>query len=163
MCIRDRHDSNYRVYVLWSICFSARVLWPGNLDEKAYANHDIGFSLLGDFRKSIENHAKALSSATFDFDETFRLFTELSTEIIFLGLQGLRINIWFLFEFIDCNPFFGNFACVWSRDTRAIFFKFIRSQLLLTRTIFHYNFFGKSFRQFLYHVVCRFPVLIYSH
>ena len=27
-----------------------------------------------------------------------------------------------LFEFIDCNPFFlENFACAWSRDTRAIF------------------------------------------
>ena len=68
--------------------------WAG--EGKACANHDIAFSSLGDFRKLIENHAKALSSATFDPDETLRLFRELSTQIIFLGLQGLRINIWFL-------------------------------------------------------------------
>ena len=37
-----------------------------------------------------------LSSATFDPDETLRLFTELSTLTIFHGFQGLRINIWFL-------------------------------------------------------------------
>ncbi|XP_044169811.1 tetratricopeptide repeat protein 28-like [Acropora millepora] len=38
-----------------------------------------------------------LSCATFDFKETtIRLFTELSSQIIFLGLEGLKINIWFL-------------------------------------------------------------------
>ena len=38
-----------------------------------------------------------LSCATFDPKETtIRLFTELSSQIIFLGLQGLTISIWFL-------------------------------------------------------------------
>ena len=38
-----------------------------------------------------------LSSATFDSKETtIRLFTELSSQMIFLGIEGLRINIWFL-------------------------------------------------------------------
>ena len=37
------------------------------------------------------------SCATFDSKETtIRLFTELSSQIIFLALEGLRINIWFL-------------------------------------------------------------------
>ena len=37
------------------------------------------------------------SCATFDSKETtIRLFTELSSQIIFLALTGLRINIWFL-------------------------------------------------------------------
>ena len=41
--------------------------------------------------------ASPLSCATFDYKETtIRLFTELSSQIIFLGLEGLRINIWFL-------------------------------------------------------------------
>ena len=41
--------------------------------------------------------ASPLSCATFDYKETtIRLFTELSSQIIFLGLDGLRINIWFL-------------------------------------------------------------------
>ena len=38
-----------------------------------------------------------LSCATFDYKETtIRLFTELSSQMIFLGLEGLRVNIWFL-------------------------------------------------------------------
>ena len=38
-----------------------------------------------------------LSCATFDYKETtIRLFTELSSQMIFLGLDGLRVNIWFL-------------------------------------------------------------------
>ncbi|XP_015762202.1 PREDICTED: G-protein-signaling modulator 2-like, partial [Acropora digitifera] len=41
--------------------------------------------------------ALPLSCATFDSKETtIRLFTELSSQIIFLGLEGLKINIWFL-------------------------------------------------------------------
>ena len=41
--------------------------------------------------------ASPLSCATFDSKETtIRLFTELSSQMIFLGLEGLRINIWFL-------------------------------------------------------------------
>ncbi|XP_067030794.1 tetratricopeptide repeat protein 28-like [Acropora muricata] len=41
--------------------------------------------------------ASSLSFATFDSKETtIRLFTELSAQMIFLGLEGLRINIWFL-------------------------------------------------------------------
>ena len=38
-----------------------------------------------------------LSCATFDYKETtIRLFTELSSQMIFLGLEGLRVSIWFL-------------------------------------------------------------------
>ena len=40
--------------------------------------------------------ASPLSSVTFGSDKTLRLFTELSTLIIFHGFQGLGINIWFL-------------------------------------------------------------------
>ena len=41
--------------------------------------------------------ASSLSCATFDSKErTMCLFTELSSQIIFLGLEGLTINIWFL-------------------------------------------------------------------
>ena len=41
--------------------------------------------------------ASPLPCATFDSKETtIRLFTELSSQIIFLGLDGLIINIWFL-------------------------------------------------------------------
>ena len=41
--------------------------------------------------------ASPLSCATFDSKETkIRLFTELSSQIISLGLEGLTINIWFL-------------------------------------------------------------------
>ena len=41
--------------------------------------------------------ASPLSCATTDSKETkSRLFTELSSQIIFLGLEGLTINIWFL-------------------------------------------------------------------
>ena len=41
--------------------------------------------------------ASPLSCATFDSKETtIRLFTEFSSQMIFLGVVGLRINIWFL-------------------------------------------------------------------
>ena len=41
--------------------------------------------------------ASPLSCATFDYKETtIRLFTELSSQMIFLGLEGLRVSIWFL-------------------------------------------------------------------
>ena len=41
--------------------------------------------------------ARHSACATFDSTETtIRLLTELSPQIIFLGLEGLRINIWFL-------------------------------------------------------------------
>ena len=41
--------------------------------------------------------ASPSSCATFDSKETtIRLFTALSPQIIFLGLEELRINIWFL-------------------------------------------------------------------
>ena len=41
--------------------------------------------------------ASPLSCATFDSKERIiRLFTELSSQSIFLALDGLRINIWFL-------------------------------------------------------------------
>ncbi|XP_044169000.1 tetratricopeptide repeat protein 28-like [Acropora millepora] len=41
--------------------------------------------------------ASPSSCATFDSKETtIRLFTELSSQMIFLGLEGLWINIWFL-------------------------------------------------------------------
>ena len=41
--------------------------------------------------------ASPLSCATFDYKETtIRLFTELSSQIIFLGLEELTIYIWFL-------------------------------------------------------------------
>ena len=41
--------------------------------------------------------ASPSSCATFDSTETtIRIFTELSSQIIFLGIEGLTINIWFL-------------------------------------------------------------------
>ena len=41
--------------------------------------------------------ASPLSCATFDYKETtIHLFAELPSQIIFLGLEGLRTNIWFL-------------------------------------------------------------------
>ena len=55
-------------------------------------------------------------------------------------------------------PFFGELCVrVITWHARDIF-KFIMSQLLLTRTIFHYSFFfGKSFRQFYITLFAAFP------
>ena len=41
--------------------------------------------------------ASPLSCATFDSKETtIRFFTDLSSQMVFLGLEGLTVNIWFL-------------------------------------------------------------------
>ena len=48
--------------------------------------------------------------------------TKYLKEYIDLLNRQLDIEVrWRVFEFIECNPLAENFACAWSRDTRAIF------------------------------------------
>ena len=87
---RDLHEMAYTC--LWS-----SLLRIGKINEALVAADQGRAQTLYDNLLTQYGLALPSSCATFDFKEkTIRLFTELSSQIIFLGLEGLTINIWFL-------------------------------------------------------------------
>ncbi|XP_044172189.1 tetratricopeptide repeat protein 28-like [Acropora millepora] len=90
MKFRDTHEITYTS--LWR-----SLLRIGKINEALVAADQGRAQTLYDNLLTQYGLASPSSCATFDSNETrIRLFTELSSQIIFLGLEGLRINIWFL-------------------------------------------------------------------
>ena len=90
MKFRDLHHMTYTS--LWR-----SLLRIGKINEALVAADQGRAQTLYDNLLTQYGLASPSSCATFDSNETrIRLFTELSSQIIFLGLEGLRINIWFL-------------------------------------------------------------------
>ena len=87
---RERYETTYTS--LWR-----SLLRTGKINEALFAADQGRAQTLYDNLLIQYGLASPLSCATFDYKETtIRLFTELSSQMIFLGLDGLRINIWFL-------------------------------------------------------------------
>ena len=87
---RELHETTYTF--LWR-----SLLRIGKINEALFAADQGRAQTLYDNLMIRYGLALPLSCATFDSKETtIRLFTELSSQIIFLGLEGLKINIWFL-------------------------------------------------------------------
>ena len=90
MQFRHLHEMTYTL--LWR-----SLLRIGKIDEALFAADQGRAQTLNDNLLTQYGLASPSSCATFDSKEkTILLFTELSSQIIFLGLEGLRINIWFL-------------------------------------------------------------------
>ncbi|XP_044171810.1 tetratricopeptide repeat protein 28-like [Acropora millepora] len=90
MKFRDLHEMTYTL--LWR-----SLLGMGKINEALLAADQGRAQTLYDDLLIQYGLASPLSCATFDSKETtIRLFTELSSQMIFLGLEGLTINIWFL-------------------------------------------------------------------
>ena len=90
MKFRDLYEMTYTF--LWR-----SLLRIGKINEALFAADQGRAQTLYDNLLIQYGLASLLSCATFDSKETtVRFFTELSSQIIFLGLEGLRINIWFL-------------------------------------------------------------------
>ena len=90
MKFRDLHEMTYTS--LWK-----SLLRSGKINEALFAADQGRAQTLYDNLLIQYGLDSPLSCATFDPKETtIHLFTELSSQIIFLGLQGLTINIWFL-------------------------------------------------------------------
>ncbi|XP_074637023.1 uncharacterized protein LOC141895164, partial [Acropora palmata] len=87
---RELHETTYTF--LWK-----SLLRLGKINEALFAADQGRAQTLYDNLMIRYGLASPLSCTTFDSKETtIRLFTELSSQIIFLGLEGLKINIWFL-------------------------------------------------------------------
>ena len=87
---REQYDIMYTS--LWR-----SLLRIGKIDEALFAADQGRAQTLYDDLLIQYGLASSSSCATFDSKETtIRLFTELSSQMIFLALEGLRINIWFL-------------------------------------------------------------------
>ena len=90
MKFRDLHERTYT-----SLCKS--LLRIGKINEALVAADQGRAQTLNDNLLIQYGLASPSSCTTFDSKEiTIRLFTELSSQMIFLGIEGLRINIWFL-------------------------------------------------------------------
>ena len=90
MKFRDLHEMMYTS--LWK-----SLLRIGKINEALFAADQGRAQTLYDNLLIQYGLDSPLSCATFDPKETtIHLFTELSSQIIFLGLQGLTITIWFL-------------------------------------------------------------------
>ncbi|XP_067030058.1 G-protein-signaling modulator 2-like [Acropora muricata] len=89
MKFRELHSTTYTF--LWR-----SLLRIGKINEALVAADQGRAQTLSDNLLIQYKLSSPLSSATFDPDETIRFFTEVSTQIIFLGLEGLRINIFLL-------------------------------------------------------------------
>ena len=90
MKFRDLHEMTYTF--LWR-----SLLRIGKINEALVAADQGRAQTLNDNLLIQYGLALPLSCPTFDSNKTkIRLFTELSSQVIFLGLEGLTINIWFL-------------------------------------------------------------------
>ena len=90
MKFRERYELTYTF--LWS-----SLLRIGKINEALVAADQGRAQTLYDNLLTQYGLASSSLCATFDSKETaIRLFIELSSQIIFLALEGLRINIWFL-------------------------------------------------------------------
>ena len=90
MKFRDLHEMTYTS--LWR-----SLLRIGKINEALVAGDQGRAQTLNDNLLIQYGLASPSSCATFDSKETtIRLFTGLSSQIIFLGLEGLKVNIWFL-------------------------------------------------------------------
>ena len=87
---RERYEKTYTF--LWR-----SLLRIGKINEALFAADEGRAQTLNDNLLIQYGLASPLSCATFDFKETkIRLFTEISSQIIFVAIYGLKINIWFL-------------------------------------------------------------------
>ena len=86
---RELYDKAYNS--LWR-----SLLRIGKINEALFAADQGRAQTLYDNLLIQYGFASPLSCATFDYKTTIRLFTELSSQIIFLGLDGPLVNIWFL-------------------------------------------------------------------
>ena len=87
---RDRHDKTYTA--LW-----ASFLKIGKVDEALFAAEQGRAQTLSENLLMQFKLPASLSAATFETEGTIsRLFTKIITPTIFLAIQGLEINIWFL-------------------------------------------------------------------
>ena len=86
-------EQNERAYLmLWR-----SLLKIGKIDDALFSAEQGRAQTLSDKLFSQYNLPSSLSAATIDTKETIlRLLRELSTPIIFLGIEGPTINIWFL-------------------------------------------------------------------
>ena len=90
MKFRHLHETTYTA--LWR-----SLLRIGKINEALFAADQGRAQTLFDILLTQYGLASPLSCVTFDSKEkTIRLFSELSSQIVFLGLEGLRINIWLL-------------------------------------------------------------------
>ena len=87
---RELYETTYTA--LWR-----SLLRTGKVDEALFATEQGRAQTLSDNLLIQYKLPSSLSAAAFDTEETIsRLFTELNTPTIFLGIEGLAINIWFL-------------------------------------------------------------------
>ena len=87
---REQHETTYTA--LWR-----SLLRTGKFDEALFAAEQGRAQTLSDTLFIQYKLHASLSTALIDTKETIsRLFTEISTPIIFLATEGLTINIWFL-------------------------------------------------------------------
>ena len=87
---RERHETTYTA--LWR-----SLLIIGKVEEALFAAEQGRAQTLSDNLLIQFKLPASLSAATFDTEGTIsRLFTELTTPTLFLGIEGLTINIWFL-------------------------------------------------------------------
>ena len=87
---RDLHDKTYTA--LWT-----SLLKTGKVDEALFAAEQGRAQILSENLLMQFKLPASLSAATFETEGTIsRLFTKLITPTIFLAIQGLTINIWFL-------------------------------------------------------------------
>ena len=87
---REQHETTYTA--LWR-----SLLIIGKVDEALFAAEQGRAQTLSDNLLIQFKLPASLSAATFDTEGTVsRFFTELITPTVFLGIEGLTINIWFL-------------------------------------------------------------------
>ncbi|XP_044171412.1 tetratricopeptide repeat protein 28-like [Acropora millepora] len=90
MNFREKYEETYTA--LW-----LSLLRIGKVDEALFVAEQGRAQTLSDTLLIQYKISESLSATTIDIKETIsRLFTELSTPIIFLATEGLTINIWFL-------------------------------------------------------------------
>ena len=86
----EQHETTYTA--LWR-----SLLKIGKVDEALFAAEQGRAQTLSDNLLIQFKLPESLSAATFDTEGTIsRFFTELITPTVFLGIEGLTINIWFL-------------------------------------------------------------------
>ena len=95
---KDNWKIKYReLYEATYNCLWRSLLRVGKINEALFAADQGRAQTLCDNLLIQYGLASPSSCATFDSKETtIPLFTKLSSQIIFLALEGLRINIWFL-------------------------------------------------------------------
>jgi len=99
-CLKSKDEWKMNFRELYEEAYTAlwlSLLRIGKVDEALFAAEQGRAQTLSDTLLIQYKISESLSATTIDIKETIsRLFTELSTPIIFLATKGLTINIWFL-------------------------------------------------------------------